>query len=319
MKNFRTKIVLGLDQYLSTLCATLGARRRVAGQKTAQMPIDTFQDTHWRRVCGPTKAMRECLPSLVLSVQRPEDTLSLDTGGCECKDGCIQFHGPTTKFDKLIGQWSTFLKRWKMGHDTAINKDVQWSSSCFHWGHTLEGSQSKITACQSTFPWIMNQVDMSGRPGRLHLDLSKLEFEVIAKADIKDQAADALFCLPCNLLGRTDINDALPVLMALLPDHTNEAIQENEKCQIKDEGFDQIESKLPAVSLIATASTPPTEPTTAEYLPVSAEDIICRVFASSIRPLVSDCAYDGNILVSNGPQCVQNLYLILQVRGQPSK
>lgn len=54
--------------------------------------------------------------------------------------------------------------------------------------------------------------DATGKLARFCLRLSELSFEVVPQADVKHQAADAIFCLPTTGIYEHLLEDNVPVL-----------------------------------------------------------------------------------------------------------
>lgn len=75
----------------------------------------------------------------------------------------------------------------------------------------LESTRFTVRSDLDTLKWILNLSDSSKKLARWNVRLSELDFDVVNKAGVKHQAADALIRLHIEGNAKNDSNDDPPV------------------------------------------------------------------------------------------------------------
>lgn len=76
----------------------------------------------------------------------------------------------------------------------------------------LKGSRFTIRTDHQALRWILNMSDATGKMEIWRLRLSELELDVVHRAGVKHQAAEALSRLPFSGDDETTIEDEIPLL-----------------------------------------------------------------------------------------------------------
>lgn len=77
----------------------------------------------------------------------------------------------------------------------------------------MEGARFTIRTDHDALRWILNMADATGKLARWRLRLSKYEFDVVHRAGIKHQSADALSRLTTSGNDDTTLDDGIPVMI----------------------------------------------------------------------------------------------------------
>lgn len=88
----------------------------------------------------------------------------------------------------------------------------------------MEGYKRTICEDHDALKWIINMVEATCRLVCWRLRLSGFEFDVVQRASIKSQAADALSRTETGGTINTDLDDDLPELVLSLIQHRGEKI-----------------------------------------------------------------------------------------------
>lgn len=129
----------------------------------------------------------------VLALLNSTGNMTLETDACDVQVGRVLLHQQPDETTKPIRWWSRFLTDAESKYDT-----TQWECLAIVWSELLlqtylEGARFTIRTDQELLECcILNFTDITSRLARWRLRLSRFEFDVVLRAGIKHQAADAL-------------------------------------------------------------------------------------------------------------------------------
>lgn len=82
----------------------------------------------------------------------------------------------------------------------------------FNYQKNLEGSLFTVRMNHSSFKWILNLADCTGRLARLRVRLAEFNLEVVSRTRILNQAAEALSRLSADETDTTEVEENISTL-----------------------------------------------------------------------------------------------------------
>lgn len=136
----------------------------------------------------------------------------MDTDACNVSVGCVLLREQPDKRTKRIGNWSASHIIAELVHDATQRECLAIVRALLYVQTYLDGSHFTISTDFVTFKWILSLLLSSGRPARQRLPLYKLDFDVVHRARLQHEAADALPRLRTDEEGTTNLDDSLSVI-----------------------------------------------------------------------------------------------------------
>lgn len=134
----------------------------------------------------------------VLALPNFTGHITLDTDACNVQVGRVLLQKQRDETVRPVGSWSRALNDTKKQYDTTHRKCLAIVWSVLVLRPYLKINRSTIRTGRDSLKWILNLSDSTGRFARWRLCLSEFEFDVVHKAGVKHQAADALSRLPAT-------------------------------------------------------------------------------------------------------------------------
>ena len=148
----------------------------------------------------------------VLALPRPNGRITIDTDACAYQVGCVLLQEQEDQTVKPIGYWSRSLTDAERRYDTTQRECLAVVWAILLLRPYLEGTRFTIRTDHSALKWLLNLADSSGRLARWRLRLTEFEFDIVHRAGIKHQAADALSRLETTSTDETELRDEIPTL-----------------------------------------------------------------------------------------------------------
>ena len=216
----------------------------------------------------------------------------LDTDACDYQVGCVLLQEQDDGTNRPVGYWSRSLSKAEKNYSTTEKECLAIVWAALTLRPYLEGQRFTLRTDHDSLRWIMNLSDASGRLQRWRLRLADFEYDVVHRAGIKHQAADALSRMPTDGSDQTPLDDAIPTL-AVEASHTErsetqpdpqEFVEENDYldgCPASEHDFGEI-AGLPDVLALNDKSEPPGEITITSLREAQQNDKFCQHVRSSL-------------------------------------
>lgn len=115
------------------------------------------------------------------------------------------------KTEKPVGYWPTSLTKAEKAYDTTQRDCLAIVWSILLLRPYLEGCRLTIRTDHDSLRWILNLTGATGRLARWQLCLSEFDSDVIHRAGVIHQAADALPRLPTGGTDKTTLENERPI------------------------------------------------------------------------------------------------------------
>ena len=148
----------------------------------------------------------------VLALPKAGKTYVLDTDACNYQLGCVLMQEQDDGSHRPIGYWSRSLTKAEKNYSTTEKECLAIVWAVLTLRPYLEGNRFTLRTDHHSLRWIMNLADASGRLQRWRLRLADFEYDIVHRAGVKHQAADALSRLPTNGTDQHPLDDGIPTL-----------------------------------------------------------------------------------------------------------
>ena len=149
----------------------------------------------------------------ILTLPRRDGRYTVDTDACDKQVGCVLLQEQPEVPARPIGYWSRSLNQAERAYDTTHRECLAVVWAVLLLRPYLEGTRYTIRTDHDALRWILNMADATGKLARWRLRLAEYEFDVVHRAGVKHQAADALSRLPTDGEDKAPLDDEIPVLV----------------------------------------------------------------------------------------------------------